>query len=62
MKLTWRSVLISGMGVFSDGYNLYSLSLMIYTISAFIPMNKLSEGLLVAGSYLGAAFSALLFG
>ena len=62
MRLTWRSVLISGMGVFSDGYNLYSLSLMIYTISQFIPMNKITEGLLVAGSYLGAAASALLFG
>ncbi|BCU71082.1 MFS transporter [Stygiolobus caldivivus] len=62
MKLTWKSVLISGMGVFSDGYNLYSLSLMIYTISAFIPMTKITEGLLVAGSYLGAAVSALLFG
>lgn len=62
MKLTWRSVLIAGMGVFTDGYNLYSLSLVIYSISNFIRLNNVTSGLLVAGSYFGAAISALIFG
>jgi len=62
MKLTWRSVLISGMGVFTDGYNLYSLSLVIYLIANVIQLNKITEGLLVASSYFGAAISALIFG
>jgi len=62
MRLTWRSVLVSGMGVFTDGYNLYSLSLVIYTIANFISLNKVTEGVLVAGSYFGAAISAIIFG
>jgi len=62
MKLSWRSVLVAGMGVFTDGYNLYSLSLVIYTIAQFISLNKITEGILVAGSYFGAAISALIFG
>lgn len=62
MKLSWNSVLVSGMGVFTDGYNLYSLSLTIYLISNFIQLNHVTEGLLVAGSYFGAAISALIFG
>ena len=62
MKLSWRSVLVAGMGVFTDGYNLYSLSLVIYVIAQFISLNKITEGILVAGSYFGAAISALIFG
>jgi len=54
--------LVAGMGVFTDGYNLYSLSLVIYTIAQFISLNKITEGILVAGSYFGAAISALIFG
>lgn len=62
MRLSWRSVLVSGMGVFTDGYNLYSLSLVIYAIQSFISLDKVTEGFLVAGSYFGAAISALIFG
>lgn len=62
MNLSWRSVLVSGMGVLTDGYNLYSISLSIYIIKNFIPMNNISEGVLIAGSYFGAAISALIFG
>ncbi|BFH73764.1 MFS transporter [Sulfurisphaera javensis] len=62
MKLSWNSVLVSGMGVFTDGYNLYSLSLTIYIIQHYISLTRVTEGLLVAGSYFGAAISALIFG
>jgi MFS family permease len=50
------------MGVFTDGYNLYSLSLVIYLIANVIQLSKITEGLLVASSYFGAAISALIFG
>ena len=54
--------MVAGMGVFTDGYNLYSLSLVIYIISQFISLNKVTEGILIAGSYFGAAISAIIFG
>ncbi|BFI74899.1 MFS transporter [Sulfurisphaera ohwakuensis] len=62
MRLSWTSVLVSGMGVFTDGYNLYSLSLTIYLISNYISLNSVTEGILVAGSYFGAGIAAILFG
>ena len=61
-KITVRSVIVSGMGVFSDGYNLYSIALVTYTLVQLFKLSNAQEGLLVAASYFGAAFSALLFG
>jgi len=61
-KLSLRSVLVSGLGVFSDGYNLYSIALVTYSLVEILKLNQLEEGLLVASSLYGAAFSALLFG
>jgi len=61
-KLSLRSVLVSGLGVFSDGYNLYSIALVTYSLVEILRLNQLEEGLLVASSLYGAALSALLFG
>jgi MFS family permease len=58
----WKNVIVSGMGVFTDGYNLYSISLSSYFILLSIHLTNLTLGLLVAGSYYGAAISALFFG
>ncbi len=58
----WKNVIISGMGVFTDGYNLYSISLSSYFIILSIHLTNITLGLLVAGSYYGAAISALFFG
>lgn len=62
MRLEWRNVLVSGMGVFTDGYNLYSISLAYYFISSSFHFVNLTLGLIIASSYYGAALSALLFG
>ncbi len=62
MKLEWRNVIVSGMGVFTDGYNLYSISLAYYFISSSFHFVNLTLGLIIASSYYGAALSALLFG
>ncbi|AWR96427.1 MFS transporter [Acidianus sulfidivorans JP7] len=61
-RLEWKNVVVSGMGVFTDGYNLYSISLAYYFISSSFHFSNLSLGLIIASSYYGAAITALLFG
>ncbi|BCS92518.1 MAG: putative sialic acid transporter [Metallosphaera javensis (ex Sakai et al. 2022)] len=61
-SLTWRNVIVSGMGVLTDGYNLYSISLTSFFIPSSFTFSSAELGLLVAGSYYGAAIAALLFG
>ncbi len=61
-SLTWRNVIVSGMGVLTDGYNLYSISLSSFFISSSFTFTGAELGLLVAGSYFGAAIAALIFG
>ncbi|QKR00150.1 MFS transporter [Metallosphaera tengchongensis] len=61
-SLTWRNVIVAGMGVFTDGYNLYSISLTSFFIPSSFKFSSGELGLLVAGSYFGAAFAALIFG
>ncbi|ARM74907.1 MFS transporter [Acidianus manzaensis] len=61
-RLTWKNVIVSGMGVFTDGYNLYSISLTYYFISSSFHFSNLSLGLIIASSYYGAAITALIFG
>ncbi|AEB95763.1 MFS transporter [Metallosphaera cuprina] len=62
VSLSWRNVIVSGMGVLTDGYNLYSISLASFLIASSIKFTSDQLGLLVAGSYFGAALSALIFG
>ena len=62
-----RTVIVSGMGVFSDSYNLYAISLVFYPLLLALKLptseyNTLNLGLLLASSYLGAAAGAFLFG
>jgi len=61
-SLSWRNVIVSGMGVLTDGYNLYSIALTSFFISSSFSFSKVELGLLVAGSYYGAALAALVFG
>lgn len=62
MRLEWRNVLVAGLGVFTDGYNLYSISLVYYFLSSSFHFENITLGLIIASSYYGAALSALLFG
>ncbi len=62
MKYGWKNVIVSGMGVFTDGYNLYSISLASYFLALSISLTKLEMGVVIAGSYYGAAAAAIAFG
>ncbi|WP_278464979.1 MFS transporter [Saccharolobus islandicus] len=60
--LEFKSVLTAGMGVFTDGYELYAISLVFYYIQKEFLLNGLEEGIVIASAYYGAAVSAILLG
>lgn len=57
-----KSVIVSGMGVFSDSYNLYAISLVFYPIIALLGMSPFQASWVTASSFIGAAVGAILFG
>ncbi len=57
-----KSVIVSGMGVFSDSYNLYAISLVFYPMIAFMHLSTIQSSILTASSFYGAAAGAMLFG
>ncbi len=61
----WRSLFTSGMGVFTDGYDLSSIAIVLPLILQSYGINHLigwQSSLLVGSSLIGAAGGALLFG
>lgn len=61
-KLELKSVIVAGMGVFTDGYELYGISLVFYYIQTILHLTGLQEGLVIASAYYGAAAAAILLG
>lgn len=61
-KFHLKSVVVSGMGVFSDSYNLYAISLVSYILEPFLNIGSSGIASLLGASYLGAALGAVLFG
>ncbi len=57
-----KSVIVSGIGVFSDSYNLYAISLVFYPVIQFLSLTGLQASILTASSFFGAAAGAMLFG
>ncbi len=57
-----KSVIVSGMGVFSDSYNLYAISLVFYPIRSLLGLSTPQASLITASSFFGAAIGAVLFG
>lgn len=57
-----RNVIVNGAGVFSDSYNLYAISLVFYSVIAYLNISKVEASVLTASSYFGAAIGAILFG
>ena len=57
-----KSVIVTGMGVFSDSYNLYAISLVYYSALLYLNLNTIQASLVTASSFFGAAFGAILFG
>ncbi|PSR36006.1 MAG: hypothetical protein C7B44_11255 [Sulfobacillus thermosulfidooxidans] len=61
----WRSMLTTGMGVFTDGYDLSSISIVLPLVLASFGIKHLigwESSLLVTSALAGAAIGALIFG
>ena len=62
----WRAILVTGLGVFCDGYDLSSISLVLTSVLASYHVNAhdtpLVKGWLVATALVGSMVGALLFG
>lgn len=57
-----KSVIVSGIGIFSDSYNLYAISLVYYLVSASLDLSPLQDSLMTSAYFMGAAAGAFLFG
>jgi MFS family permease len=57
-----KNVIVSGIGVFSDSYNLYAISLVFYPIMLQLHLKSLQASALTGASFFGAAVGAILFG
>lgn len=58
----FRNIIVNGVGVFSDSYNLYAFSLVYYTAAQFLDLDSVQKSLVTASAFYGAALGALLFG
>ncbi len=58
----FKSIIVSGIGVFSDSYNLYAISLVFYPIVGFLGLSELQISFITGSTYFGAAAGAILFG
>lgn len=61
-RFHFRNIIVNGMGVFSDSYNLYAFSLVYYTAIQYLSLDRAQVSVVTAASYYGAALGALLFG
>lgn len=57
-----KNILVSGIGVFSDSYNLYAISLVNFQLSYFLGLSNFEKTLVTASSFYGAALGAIVFG
>ena len=58
----WKIFLISGMGFFTDAYDLFVIGVAMALLKQQWHISKLEEGLAASTALLAAAFGALLFG
>ena len=57
-----KNVIVNGVGVFSDSYNLYTISLVFFSVQQFLNISSIDASILTASSFFGAAIGAVLFG
>lgn len=57
-----KSVIVSGIGVFSDSYNLYAISLVYFSILNFMNLSNSQLSFITGSTYFGAAAGGILFG
>jgi MFS transporter, PHS family, inorganic phosphate transporter len=58
----WKIMLISGMGFFTDAYDLFIIGVVMSLLKPLWHTGKLEESLVESTALLAAAFGALLFG
>jgi MFS family permease len=58
----WKIMFISGMGFFTDAYDLFVIGVVMSMLGPLWHPGKLEESLVESTALLAAAFGALLFG
>ncbi len=58
----WKIMLISGVGFFTDAYDLFIIGIVMALLKPMWHVGKLEEGLVESTALLAAAIGALLFG
>jgi len=58
----WKILFISGMGFFTDAYDLFIIGVVMHLIKDEWHTSPLSEGLVTSTALLASAVGALLFG
>ncbi|WP_263358148.1 MFS transporter [Acidicapsa ligni] len=61
-KVHWKIVLISGVGFFTDAYDLFIIGIVMVLLKPMWHIGKLEEGLVESTALLASAIGALLFG
>ena len=61
-KLHWKIMFISGMGFFTDAYDLFIIGVVMTMLKPMWNVGKVEEGLVESTALLASAFGALLFG
>ena len=61
-KEHWKIMFISGMGFFTDAYDLFIIGVVMALLKPMWHVDKLEEGLVESTALLAAAIGALLFG
>src|SRR6266487_2191014 len=61
-RFHWKALITSGMGFFTDAYDLFIIGVALSVLTPLWHLNALEVGLLGSTSLIAAAFGALLFG
>src|ERR1700743_959574 len=61
-KEHWRIMFISGMGFFTDAYDLFIIGVVMVLLKPMWNVGKVEEGLVTSTALLASAIGALLFG
>src|ERR1700761_746271 len=61
-KEHWKIMLISGMGFFTDAYDLFIIGVVMVLLKPIWHVGKIEEGLVESTALLASAIGALLFG
>jgi MFS family permease len=61
-RLHWKIMFISGMGFFTDAYDLFIIGVVMTMLKPMWHVGKVEEGLVESTALLASAFGALLFG